>query len=442
VTDYHERFFSDRVRWQSWLDVEAELAGVQADLGLIPQDAARVIRSKASLDCIDPGELKAQIEKTMAPVYAMSKVLAEACGDAGAYVHWGATTQNIIEAGRLKVLSEFHDLLQGKLTDVLDVLAGQALAHADLIMVGRTNRQNALPITYGYKIASWIDELLRMQQRLGEVESRFFELRFGGAIGSYQSFGAHGPEIADRLANRLGLRASMMPSRACVDPTIEYICVLSALGVGTSRIADELYLLMSEEIGEVSEVLDSDVVGSSTMPQKTNPKLVIDVRAQAALLKAKAGVAMTLPSPSHDGDAATNRELSLLLAETCPLALTLLDRLQNLLDHVVPVEERMRENYLRTKALMATEALMMRLAPEIGRGQAHDLVHHAVSLAAAGKHDLLQILKSDTRVSELLSRQELDSIFANGANLGLCGTIARQNAERILGRKLSAVSLA
>lgn len=422
------RYFRDDIRWQSWLKVEAELAIAQGDLGIIPADAAKIIAANADLSKLDQDALKAEIQQTMAPVYALTKILSKAAGDAGGYVHWGATTQNVVETGRQLVLRGYHTDLLAAVKRTLGVLSGMAEKHADLTMVGRTNRQNALPITFGFKIAGWIDEMLRVGEQLKEVESRLFQLRFGGAVGGYHSLGAYGEKLADTLAKRLNLAPSLVPGRTSVDPYIEYVCKLSMIGVVCSRVADEMYLLMQEEIGEVREDLGKNVVGSSTMPHKSNPKMVVDLRARANILRGKAGAVLTCSNPSHEADAATNRELFYMLEETCPLALYVLELLERMLGNIVVCEKRIQSNYEKTQELMATEALMMLLAHKIGRGKAHDLIHGMVTEANQTGVRFGQMMETKNPISAFVTIKEWQNTLNGDEVVGQCPTIARNAA--------------
>lgn len=421
-------YFSDETRWQSWLDVEGALALAQAEIGMIPQGAAAIIAQSATLEALNTAHLRAEITRTMAPVFAMSECLAQACGDAGAYVHWGATTQNIIETGRLLVLKHVHGEILGKLSQVLATLACQAEAHADLVMVGRTNRQNALPITYGFKVAGWIDELTRVAAQLREAEPRLFQLRFGGAIGGYHSFGPDGPRMAEVLAKRLGLQLSMVPNRTSVDPLIEYISKLSLLGVAVSRISGELYLMMTEEIGEVYEALPNGVVGSSTMPQKINPKHVIELNAKALHLRSKAAMAFATPSPSHEGDAVANQYLTQLTAETCTLAVDVMHKLDSTIALVKPDPARMQANFQNAREMMATEGLMMKLAEKIGRSAAHDVIHALVAQASQTQTSLRTIMLASPKVVEAIGVKSINYALCVNPNIGQCAVIARANA--------------
>lgn len=418
-------YFSDETRWQSWLDVEAALAETQGEMGTIPQTAAEEIVRNCDLSKLDKSYLRGKIDTTMAPVFALTNVLAEVSGEAGAYVHWGATTQNIIETGRLLVLRNIQEKLKLGLAEALSNMADLAEENAEQIMVGRTNRQNALPITLGFKIAGWIDEFIRVADQMMELEPRLFQLRFGGAIGGYHSFGENGQQMSEKLAMKLNLAPSLVPNRTAIDPLIEYVTKLSMIGVATGRVANELYLSMSEEIGEFYEGLGPKVIGSSTMPQKSNPKIIIELRARSNQLRGKAATVLIYPSPSHEGDAATNRELAITLEETCPLALFVIDKFNSVLGKIRPNRERMKANFLASHEMMATEGLMMRLAQDLGRTAAHDLIHDLVTKATQSEQSFQALLSQEKCVSDNLSSKEIQGLMSHENKTGQCAEIAK-----------------
>ncbi len=416
-------FSRDRL-WQSWLDVESALAATQAELGIIPEWAARSIADHARLDCLDRAAIEAEVRATKAPVLALVRILSDACKDAGAYVHWGATTQNIMQTGRILLVRKAHGAMLSHLARAFDSLAVLAREHADTPMAGRTNRRHALPMSFGFKVAGWIEELSRVDARLAEAEGRVFSLAFGGALGPMHSFGAQGPELTERLAERLGLRALLVPNRVSSDTSIEYVVQLSLMGMSIGRVAEELYLLMTEEIGEIAEVHDDEVVGSSTMPHKVNPKFVVGVSAKAALLRGKAGAAMDAGRPSHEGDAAANRLLSLVLEETCPLAWELSVEFADLLQSITIVSDRMTANLHASREVIATENLMMRLASIIGRQKAHDLTHHIISGAMAQDCSVGEALRSDATIAGALDRATIDDLLDPENYMGRSSAIA------------------
>lgn len=422
-------YFSEERLWQSWLDVEAALARVQAKAGILPDWAARDINKAARLDRLDLGSLRQEIRRTMAPVHALSRCLAEASGEAGAWVHWGATTQNIIDTGRLLILRDVQNDLMTRLSHVLVQLADLAESHAETAMVGRTNRQHALPITFGFKVAGWIDELLRVFAQLEECEERLFRLRFGGAIGSYQSLGPSGPDLAAELAKELGLHPSLYAGRAQVDPLIEYITRLGMLGVAASRIGTDLYGSMQTEIGEVFEDLGHDVVGSSTMPHKVNPKIVISLNADASRLRAKGAAAFSVTTPAHEGDSVSNRELRILVQEASLLALEVAAGLGEVLDRIKVDEHALATHVVATGDMTSLETIMMHLAPKLGRSVAHDLLHAAAMRSRETATPLLDVMLANSQIAEVIDRETLERLMDPRRNTSQSAAIAHQLAS-------------
>ncbi|HUJ01860.1 MAG TPA: lyase family protein, partial [Usitatibacter sp.] len=225
--DQVKELFSRRSLWQAWLEVEAALAVAQASLGMIPRDAAERIAARATLGALDEEALARDIARTRAPIVSLVRALAEACGpEAGAYVHWGATTQNVTQTGRILRLRTAHEAIVRRLGAILEKLAVLAEEGAEWITAGRTNRRHALPITFGFKVAGWIDEFLRHEARLAAVEPRAFTVLWGGAIGAMHSFGPEGEALSRALAARLGLAAPTIASRAATDHIAEYVLLL------------------------------------------------------------------------------------------------------------------------------------------------------------------------------------------------------------------------
>jgi len=428
LAEARSAYFTEARRWQSWLDVEAALARVQAEAGIIPEWAAREITAAARLETLDLDDLRAEIARTMAPVHALSRSLAAASGEAGAWVHWGATTQNVIDTGRLLVLKDLQSDLKVRLAGVLTQMCNLAEAHARTPMVGRTNRQHALPITFGFKVAGWIDETIRVCDQLEECETRLFQLRFGGAIGAFQSLGAAGPNLSARLAEDLGLRPALYEGRAQVDVLIEYVSRLGMLGVAAVRIASDLYEGMQTELGELSEDLGHDVVGSSTMPHKVNPKLVVTLKADANRLRSLAASAYCVSPPSHEGDAATNQELRSLVNDTALLALRVAQQLCETLTVIEVDHDGMAQNLASSGDLTALESVMMHLAPKLGRGTAHNLLHDAATRARTTGMSLERLVAEVSEVTGALDTAALRRLFDPVQNTGQSAEIALQLA--------------
>ncbi len=240
-------------RWQCWLDVEAALAAAEAECGVIPAAAAPAIRSAARLADLDTGRIERGIDETSHPLMALITELSMAAGEHGGWVHWGATTQNITQTGDVLVLREAHHRILRLLAGVLIAAADLAERTAGLLAAGRTHGQHAVPITFGFKPAGWIDELDRHVTRLRSAEPRVFTAMTGGAAGTFAALGPAGPRVQEAVAARLGLTPMAVPSRAIADSFAEYVCLLGLLGATGTRIAHEVYQLMKTELAEASE---------------------------------------------------------------------------------------------------------------------------------------------------------------------------------------------
>lgn len=427
--------FARETLWQSWLDVEAALAEVQADMGIIPASAARGIRAVAVLERIGVDALQADIRITHAPILSLTRLLARAAGEAGAYVHWGATTQNVMQTGRILLVREADREIRKALASALLTLSDMAETHADTLMAGRTNRQHALPITFGFKVAGWIEELSRSVDRLDGGARRLFALPFGGAVGAMHAFGSEGRDLNRRLAARFGLRELLVPGRSNNDLFADYIVQLSLLAMSIERIASELYLLMTQEIGEIAERLDNGTVGSSTMPHKINPKYVVRVLADTVELRSLAAPAMETGRSSHEGDSATNQLLGSMLDRAIPLAWDMTLRFANLVERIEVKADVMAANAGRTGGAIATERLMMMLAPTTGRSKAHDLIHDAIDHLSGPETPVAEALRTDSAILAHLSARQITAALDPAGYCGDSSAIARDAAT--LGRGLA-----
>jgi 3-carboxy-cis,cis-muconate cycloisomerase len=429
--------FSQRSMWESWLEVEAALAETQAGLGLIPAAAAIEIRARANFDSIDHATLLADVKRTRAPIVSLVRALSAACaGDAGKYVHWGATTQNVIQTGYAWLLHEAHGAFMQRFDDALARLADLAESEAQTVTVARTNMRQALPITFGFKVAGWIEEWLRHRERLTEAAPRIFRAQWGGTVGAMHVLGDAGPEVNKRLAERLGLGSFTVPSRAALDGFAEYVVVMALFAATCGKIARHLYTLMANEIEEVAEDLEVDVIGSSTMPHKINPKTAVRIISLSTRLRALAPLALEAMQPAFEGDASSNTTITALVEETAPLAYELIDEMEKFLATLRLDRPRMRANLALGGDFLASENVMMLLAPEIGRTAAHDLVHHAVTVASANGEGLVETLLAGDEiagVSEAALRHAADPTIYTGLSAGLARDMAAAARRAVAG---------
>jgi 3-carboxy-cis,cis-muconate cycloisomerase len=422
--------FAREHRWQRWLDVESALAAAEAEVGLVPPDAALAIAHAAQVQHLDIDRVQAGLLATSHPLMALVTALADTVGEPhGGWVHWGATTQNITQTGDTLVLHEAHTILLALLADTLEAAADIADRGADFVMAGRTHGQHAVPITFGFKVAGWIEALGRHATRLRESEDRVFVALVGGAVGTFASLGADGPEVQARVADRLALRTMVVPSRAANDGFAEYVCALALLAATGGKIAGELFRLMTTEIAEATEPAPASTIGSSTMPHKQNPQLADDCVTISAQVRALVPLALEGVLHDQEVDGAHAAMTDDAVERACVLTGDLLVRLHTILHGVVLNEVRMRANLELTAGLITSETVMLALGRTLGRQQAHHIVREA-ALATGPGRTFSQALRADPRVTAHLSPEELTTLLDPTSHTGLSTDLAHQAATR------------
>ena len=323
-----------------------------------------------------------------------------------------------------------HDVFRRQIGELLIALADLAERGADMPMAGRTHGQHAVPITFGYKVASWIDQLLRHLDRMDDARPRIFAAVLGGAAGTFASLGSDGPVVQAKMAKHLGMGEVTHPSRAIIDTLAENVLLMGLLAATGSRIGREIYELMKTEFAEVEEPVPPGTVGSSTMPQKRNPKLAQDIVALAAEIRAQVPLALEAVQTEHEADRTTS--LMMQTAEETASVATgeMLARLVAIMRDLTLHPERMRRNLDLSGGLIMAEAVMLRLGKEIGRQHAHDAVYDAAQGAAIEGRSMVDLLLEDERVNARLNEAEIRALIDPVTYTGLSGDIAREAAAR------------
>jgi len=408
--------FSDQSRFAAWLDVESGLARAQARLGLIPEEAAKAITLAAKVENLDILAMTEEYQKVGFPILPLVHQLTNACDKESArWVHWGATTQDIVDTGMVLQMKEAFGILAGQLDEVIAAVAKLAEDHRTTVMAGRTFQQQAAPVTFGFKAAVWLDELLRHRERLPGVKRRALVCQFGGAVGTLATLGGRGMDVLEELAGELELEEPPISWHTARDGWAEAVFWLAMVGGTLAKIATEVATLMRSEVDEVREPFTPGKGGSSTMPQKRNPVACPIIIAIGNRLREHVGSQLTAMIQEHErGVAAMPLEWMVI-----PEAFVLLS---GSLQHTIPMlseltidQEKMLENLQMGGGLLMAEAVMMGLAPIIGRNQAHDLVYSAAGKAWDHRITLREALLSDDSIRRHLSVEDVDRLI-NPAN--------------------------
>jgi len=419
-------------RWQAWLDVEVALAQAQAALGIIPEQAAVAIAKYADISLMDRTRIDegfARTGHTLVPlVWELSQLVGE---PHGGWVHWGATTQNITQTGDLLVLRQAHQIFVQLLEDLLDAMADLAEKSADMPIAARTHGQHAVPATFGLKVATWIDEILRHLERLEQAAPRIFVAMLGGAAGTYASLGEQGPAVQKGMGERLGMTSMRVPSRSISDHFTENVCVLAMLAATCGKIGREIYELMKTEFAEVEEPVPPGTVGSSTMPQKRNPKLCQDIIAAAADIRAQVPLALEAMQTEHEADRTTSLMIDTAESRACIATGDMLVRLVQVIRGLKLDPQRMRKNLDLSGGLIMAEAVMLTLGATLGRQHAHDVVYDAAQVAFVEHKAFGDLLSADPRVTERLDSAAIIKLMDPTEYCGLSATLAREAVQRV-----------
>lgn len=434
-SDEAKRIWSDVATLQAWLDVEAALARAQAELGVIPPDAARTIADRADSRRFDLKRLSADIAFAQHPLVPVLHQFEALCGEpAAGFIHWGATTQNIFDTATSLQMHETHRLLLGHLNTAIDALGGLAREHAATVMPGRTHGQHALPMTLGFKLAGWIDELDRDRDRLEQRLASSFVASLGGAIGTFAATGSVGREVEALLAEQLGLRPAGLPMRSSFDRVGDYVSALGLLSATVQKIAQDIVFMQRTEIGEAAEAFHMGKVGSSTMAQKRNPSTALLLISLTRMLRARVPAALEAMVRMDEGDSSATNVTDTLLPEVAIIATSIAQTLAKLAQGLVVNPGAMRRNLELTQGLIASEAAMMRLTTLMGRHRAHRLLYEAAQRAQSDAVPFMTCIGEHPLLAECELPQDLMEALDASAYVGESVAITLQTVERTTGR--------
>lgn len=417
-----DSIFSDRSTLQGMLDFEAALARAEARAGVIPQAAAVAIEARCRGELFDAGALAQAAARSgnlaIPLVKQLTALVAAKDEQASHFVHWGATSQDAIDTGRILQLRSALDLIVRELDSLTSPLAAMAQKHRSTILAGRTWMQHALPITLGMKIAGWLDVIVRDRVRLEETRKRCLVLQFGGAVGTLAALGTRGPEVAGLLAAELGLVLPHLPWHSHRDRMAEVGLTLALCAGTIGKIARDISLHMQSEVAEIFEPEGEGRGASSTMPHKRNPVTSAVVLAAAIRVPGLASSLLTSVLQEDERGLGGWQAEWEILPDIVRLTAGAVHHLAAILPHLEIDGQRMRRNLDLTQGLVFAEAVSMALGQKIGKPQAHEMIEAACKRALQEKRELRAILGEDAKVSAHLSPAELDRLFEPGNYLG------------------------
>lgn len=426
-TPASKRIFCDVCRMQRWLAVEAALALSQAEVGLIPDDAARRIAAAARIDQVDLDEVQRGIQRTAHSLVPLLTALEQAChGQAGQFVHYGATTQDIQDTGQALEMRDVLDEIDAELRDIIADLAKLATSHRSTLMIGRTHARPALPTTFGFKVAGWIDELLRNAERLSAMRPRVLVAQLHGGVGTMAGFDGRGPELVDRFARRLGLEVPRTSWHVARDRVAEFLATLAMLAATLGRIADEVRTLGRPEFAELTESWEYGKVGSSTMPHKRNPEAAEQVVMLARLVRANSILGFDGMLQEHERDSRGLRLEWVAVADASHHTLAALAILGPLLAGLEVNSARMAEQAQEAAEQICSESLMLALGRSLGKQRAHAFVYELSQQAQDEGWSLRQAIEQRDDVTANLDPGEMGRIFDPANYVGSASELVDQ----------------
>ncbi len=422
TTEAMRRVFSDEQRTTFYLEIEAALACVQAHLGIIPAEAAEEIVKQCRIEHIDMARLKQQTERIGYPILGVVQQIVGLCRDGlGEWCHWGATTQDITDTAAVMQIRAALVLIEHDMEAIAKSLADLSRRYRDTPMAGRSNLQQAVPLTFGFKTACLLAAMQRHRARLAEIRPRALVGEFAGAAGTLSSLGRDGLKVQAALMDELGLGQPEIAWHTVRDRIAEVGCFLGLLTGTLGKLSMDVKLMMQTEVAEVFEPFHEGRGSSSTMPQKRNPISCLYIHSTAALVRNNAAALMEAAVADHERSTGPWEIEWIALPEIFLLASGCLAQSRDMLAGLQVDEKRMRANLDLTGGLVVTEAVMMGLAPHLGRQRAHDLIYDISRKVVTEGKPLVDLLAADPEIAPHVSRAELEKMVDPSVYVGLSG---------------------
>jgi adenylosuccinate lyase len=432
-TEEARAIFEEPARLRSWLAILVALADAQAELGIVPTEAAQAIRAEAAAERLDlefvAEETRRTSHSTLGLIRGLQRILPASAAE---WVYYGTTVQDLTDTWAALAMRSVGSILWRDLRTVEGLLLGLAERHRDTPMTGRTHGQGGSPITFGLKAASWADEVGRHLERLRQGASRWLVGQLAGGVGTLAFFGEAGPELRRRFCERLGLADPGVSWTTSRDRLAEFTTLLALVSGTLARIGNEVYQLQRPEIGELREATRPGAVGSITMPHKRNPETAEHLVTLWRLVRAAAGTTLEGMVQEHERDGRGWKAGWVAFPEACLLTMTALDLAKPLLEGLEVDETRMAGNASAGGGFAASEALLAALAPRVGKHRAQDLLQRVLGEARQQGRSLEEAATGSEVAGEIPSG-ELRSLLERprtGAAGAMVDEVVRRARER------------
>jgi adenylosuccinate lyase len=432
TTTEARELFCDIYRYQRWLDVEAALAMAQGELGLIPVKAAENIRDNARIQTLDLDAIRAGLKVTSHSLMPLLDALGQVCDkDARQFIHFGATTQDIQDTAQILEIRDVLYIIERDLISIIEQVILLAQKHENLVTIGRTHTQHALPMTMGLKIAVWLDELWRNLERLEEMKQRVLVSQLFGGVGTMDPFGDKAFELLNNFSARLNLTPPNTAWHASRDRITEYLTTLGMISGTLAKIADEIRCLARNEIGEMEEPFQMGKIGSSTMPHKRNPEMCEQVVVLAKLITSNASLGFDGMLNEHERDYRSVRLEWVTITDCSLFACGQLALMKDILSDLRIHEDKIRANVDKAAHLISTEALMFFLGKNIGKQIAHTLIYETSMEAVETGKPFLDLLMERPEMAGQCSREEVQQVMLPDNHIGMSQELTRRTVQYV-----------
>lgn len=428
--------FSEKSKLQHLLDVEAALARAHAAVGNIPKKAADEISKKASIQFVKVQRVKEIEQETHHDIMAVTRALAEICGgDAGKYVHLGATSYDIVDTANAMQFAEATNSISQELKELRSTFVSLAKKYKNTIMLGRTHGQFSIPITFGLKMAVYALEVDRHLERLHECKSRVLVGKMSGAVGTGAAMGKHMLKIQELVMKdlKLGIEegATQILGR---DRYIELLSTCANIAASMEKFATEIRNLQRSEIGEVAEAFEAKKqVGSSTMPHKQNPILCEQVCGLSRVVRSTIIPSYENAIQWHERDLCNSSSERFILPHALILTDWIIYQMNSVMKNIRVFPEKMKENLERSKGLPLAEAVMTKLVEKgMGRGDAHELVRKCAIKASSKNISFSTTLFEEKLINKMLNKKEIDHVLNPSNYLGASDLIIEKIINKLV----------
>lgn len=399
--------WTEERKFRSWLEVEATVAEVQSEKGIIPEAAAKAIREKGNFNVERIEEIEAEVNHD---VIAFLTNVAEYVGKEAGYMHFGMTSSDLLDTSLAMRMKEAGEMVSKELKNLEDVLSKRAIEHKNSIMIGRTHGIHAELITFGLKLSIWVEEIRRHRRRWSGAVEEIAVGKISGAVGTYSHLE---PEIEAEVCKRLGIKAAPVSNQIVQrDRHANYMMVLALIASSLEKFSVEIRHLQRTEVREAQEYFSKDQKGSSAMPHKRNPILSERISGMARLVRGNALAAMENVALWHERDISHSSVERVIIPDSTITVVYCLQKFSSLMENLVVDSERMIENLNQSYNLIYSGGVLLKLVEKnITREEAYDIVQRTAMKAWNEKLDFKQCLLDDDEVRALLSDKELEECF-------------------------------